>query len=292
MSGESAPFNNRIDASLARGYARMALVEAERRAATIRATPPARSLANEVARRRHLDRRIAALGDAAIGAVASSGCRSAAVAFLNVGRLTPRWPGIAILGETVAFDLRRSRPAGALPSPRGAPVVDLQVDAFLDLHALKRLSQRLGRRTLDDYVDTVRPLFGWLRVARIAGVMGTFQIPMEEGILCCERRRHPQTVCPGAGGAPITRIVTYLQLETATDAVQQRWRRLAASGALLHRPRHPRLGPPTEAELAAMEVMRREGAEWEARRDMASDLRRGALRTEPPETDGSVSACA
>lgn len=264
MSGEISSLSNRIDASLARGYSRMALAEAMRRAGSAGTAPAARKISNEVARRRHLDRRISSLGEAAIGAVASPGCKRAAIAFLAVEHLTPLWPGVAIMSETIDFEVVRASTREDPPIASG-PQVEMEIDAFLDVHAMKRLSQRLDRRSLDDYLETVRPLLGWLRVARLLGVIGTFQIPMERGILCCDRGIPPDAARMGTLHAPVTRIVTYLDIETATDTVQQRWRRMSAAGALLHRPRYPRVGRPLDLEVSAMEVMRREGACWERR---------------------------
>jgi hypothetical protein len=264
MSGEISSLSNRIDASLARGYSRMALAEAMRRAGSAATAPAARKISNEVARRRHLARRIDSLGEASLGAVASPGCKRAAIAFLKIENLTPHWPGIAVMSETIDFDVSRVASSKGKPL-RSSPEVDLQIDAFLDIHAMKRLSQRLGRRSLDDYLKTVMPLLGWLRVARLLDVIGTFQIPMETGILCCDRGIPPDAAKLGAIAAPVTRIVTYLDMETATETVQQRWRRMSAAGALLHRPRYPRVGMPLDIEVSAMEVMRREGARWERR---------------------------
>lgn len=169
--------------------------------------------------RQNAMRRIhAAFGENAIGYAHDSECRSGLVGYLSTMQSASLYKGVGVV--SAQFDLDPTAPRIG---------VEERLESMIDLHILKRLSQRAGARDLSEQIRLCMPAIGWCAAANLAGIEARFVVATQAGLWFCRREPLPdqagQDIC-----GPVSRIVTFCAA-TELNATQRRgWASLMEAG--------------------------------------------------------------
>lgn len=258
---ETSRTGGRVDASLARGYARQAL--RENRIRTSYDPGMLRGSIETLAGRKAVIGQATARFDASlIGAVTNVRRTRAALGFHDAGRFVTgiEAPLIMLCQLDMHLDpQRRGADGRKLGFEAASRVVAVAVP-----HLLERFVMRAGLKAHDDLVAAVRPALGWALIASYVGRPGSFAVPLADGMIGCEWRDKASRTTDGrlVGTTFVKTFIGTERMKPETAATRER---LIEAGALDLVPRFPRISAFGDEEVACFERMLAIGAEWRAR---------------------------
>lgn len=237
-----------VDPKLAHGLAREVLRESQRRVEAINKSFMQAKTSNVKARQRALSRMKAALKEAGvlIGFRATADCRHVAYGTLHYETRIPGRTMIAILRGEGEYTKR-----GALTNENAGTV------ALVDIHAIARFIERSGGKTLDDFVLTMNPVWGWCRALVARQVNETAMLPLGDGLVAVQMLYNPvdRRLTP--------RIATVLPGHTLSK-YQRIWRAKLEPLAVTA-PKFPGLEALSDAERKLADIAWECGNEWRQR---------------------------
>ena len=119
--------------------------------------------------------------------------------------------------------------------------MDLGLITGISRHAVQRMIQRAGARSIEDLVSLIGVATNWIGVCQTFEYQGSFMVPTPAGMICCG------TVLPfySASGAEAevkgALIKTFIGLEQMTDRTRNRWEMLMQAVEATRSPRVTRL---------------------------------------------------
>ncbi|WP_339115642.1 hypothetical protein [Thioclava sp. GXIMD2076] len=199
-----------------------------------------------------------------LGATARDEYREALIAHYGVIDLSPNRTLLAIFqhhllmsGKRGTFDLEE------YPD---------QLICAIEEHALQRIAQRAGRKELPDFLEVLRPVWGWCDAASKVRLHGRFYVPLLGGLAICSREVAPLRWTDPKDyeifGAPdpskfpepnendyFIRIRTYISWDTMRPNYQALWEKLVEVEAIEIAPGCPSLRNPTTEQNNALKLM-------------------------------------
>ncbi|WP_411839964.1 hypothetical protein [Paracoccus sp. ME4] len=160
----------------------------------------------------------AAFGKNAIGYAHDEECRSGLVGYISTMRSASLYKGVGVV--SAQFDLDPSAPRIG---------VDERLESMIDLHILKRLSQRAGVRDLPEQIRLCMPAIGWCAAANLAGIEARFVVATRAGLWFCRREPLPDQAGRDICG-PVSRIVTFCAATELNGAQRRGWSALMEAG--------------------------------------------------------------
>lgn len=263
-SYERTSAGNRIDKSLALGLARAAikLADAEPRQKRWRDV----NVANAKGRQRYIEawtKDIKRTGRY-LGATARDEYREALIAHYGVVDLGPNRTLLAIFQHHVRMSGKR----GACELEENPE----QLVCAIEEHALQRIAQRAGKKDLSDFLEVLRPVWGWCNAASKVRLRGRFYVPILGGLAICSREvaplqwtdpkdyerfgePNPTDFPPPTENDYFVRVRTYLSWETMRPNYQTLWKRLARAEAIEITPGFPSLRNLSVEQSDALKLM-------------------------------------
>lgn len=198
--------------------------QALRRVRGLRAHTGSRLSRQNAMRRIH-----AAFGENAIGYAHDAECRSGLVGYLSTMQSASLYKGVGVVSAQFDLDPSASRIE-----------FEERLESVIDLHILKRLSQRAGARDLSDQIHLCMPAIGWCAAANLAGIEARFVVATRAGLWFCRREPLPDK----AGGdicGPVSRIVTFCSAAELNATQRRGWSALMEAGVEQAAPAWPGL---------------------------------------------------
>ncbi len=256
---------NRIDESLARGFANRLLSQAQVKfdLSKLRNLGHFR---NKKSRMRAIEKIRNNNGGRFVAAVASGDYYRAEVVILDCQEVNTKRQLCA-----VAFELDFNEPENK-PSFHWIeyPLKALNTNAFITEHATIRLVQRAGVTELDPFLKLMRPFWCWASVAHEVGqnLKRDFHwfCPIPSGLLAVIT----ETNLIKSGHFTVSTARTYIDSTDLRPQSKKTWDRLIGTGALEKLPKFPRLSQATRDQYDCLHVMAQEGADWVRRHEHAA----------------------
>lgn len=263
MGDKTSKTGNRIDAGLARGYARQALRENRLRSdfepGTVRG-----SIATRASRQKMIEAVQKRFKPTLLGTRVNSERTAAALGFHDAGRLGDGTHTAAIMfaqQDLLLDPKRKDRDGKAAGFEAVSTIVAIAVP-----HLLERFVMRAGLKGHDELVAAVRPVLGWALIAAYVGRPGPFSIPVPDGLIGCEWQSILTRNTDGRVGGG-TLIKTFIGIEAMKSETAAMWEALIAAGATGIAPRFPRVSAFTDEEVATFERIHAIGAAWQRRKE-------------------------
>ena len=146
-------------------------------------------------------------------------------------------------------------------APNGTIQTEVGLEAMIDVHVLKRLALRAPCRTLDDFIQALKPVIAWSSCVNQANISGRYVVATDLGIFICARAPLPLANDEQSGEAP--RVITFYGRDELSKSQVQIHADLTAAGAM-KRPAYPSATRASKRQIALAVMMHRMEAQLRA----------------------------
>ncbi|WP_027234291.1 hypothetical protein [Leisingera caerulea] len=245
----------KIDDSLARGYARQIWDQVLAASEQVCAThSPIRTLRQ---RKRHCAEALKPYEPILLDKVAGKDFMNLTILCLRTAQRTDcNQRAIGICTDYIDFNTGTNKMFPDRPEGVCREVFSI---ALISMHAVQRIVQRVGVRTLDDFRGVLGGLPGWVSLANLLHHQGPYMVAVENGVFCCD------TVIPAKGReAPGTLVKTFIGIDQMKPMVFKQWQALRRICDLTGPPRVVRRSIDLEPYKLPFLMMADEGRRYEA----------------------------
>lgn len=254
---------NQVDRSLAKGLAKAAIrmADAEGHVADSKQV----SVGNMKGRKRFIEasaKHYKAHGRF-LGAAARNEYKQAVITHYGVADLSPSRTLLAVFNDV--FWLSGKKHSYNLEHDAH------HIVATIEQHALERIAQRKGQKNLVEFLDTLKPIWGWCDAINKAKIKGRFYIAVREGIFCGVREPIPlryeveadnqrfglpdESANPPAENEYFIRIRTFISLDRMKSGYDRLWKKLESAGSFENAPKCPSFRRLTPEQIQVLDIM-------------------------------------